>query len=119
MASFFYFIGVAHQEDDIIDTLAARYKWSVADILDMSIPRLWMMYNKASTEQLRDRIRMQWVVLLPYMSMEMLQFMSFEDYYDAATGRNLDLRPTAAILAEVEEIRKEMRESNGTVSSGR
>lgn len=108
MASFFYFIGRADQEDEIIDTLAARYGWSVPDILGLDIPRLWRTYNKATKERLRDRVRAQWLTLLPYMSMEMLQFMSFEDYFDQVTGANIDLRPAAEILAEVEEVKREI-----------
>jgi hypothetical protein len=30
------------------------------------------------------------------------KYMTFEDYYDKATGRNIDLRPTEEILAEIE-----------------
>ena len=112
MASFFYFIGRADQEDEIVDVLAARYGWSVPDILDLDIPRLWRTYNKATRERQRDRVRAQWLTLLPYMSMEMLQFMSFEDYYDQATGANIDLRPAKDILAEVEEVRREL---NGAI----
>lgn len=38
--------------------------------------------------------------------------MSFEDYYDQATGANIDLRPAKEILAEVEEVRREI---NGAI----
>ena len=48
--------------------------------------------------------------MLPMMASKVLKFMSFEEYYDQVSGRNIDLRPDEEILAEVEAIRKEMKE---------
>lgn len=46
--------------------------------------------------------------MLPYMSLEMLKFISFDDYYNQATGGDLDMRPAAEILAEAQEIRRKL-----------
>ena len=60
---------------------------------------------KAKEKERDERIFAQWVVQLPNMSSE--DFMSFEAYKDRVTGANIDTRPTAEILAELDEIEKE------------
>lgn len=61
-------------------------------------------------ETRKEEAREQWIAMLPMMASKMLKFMSFEEYYDQVSGRNIDLRPDEEILAEVEAIRKEMKE---------
>ena len=38
------------------------------------------------------------------------EFTSFDDYQSRATGANLDLRPTEEILAELDEVEKNLQE---------
>ena len=38
------------------------------------------------------------------------EFTSFADYQSQATGANFDLRPTAEILEELDEVEKNLRE---------
>lgn len=51
----------------------------------------------------------QWVVQLPLMAY-LGEFTSFDDYQSRATGANLDLRPTEEILAELDEVEKNLQE---------
>lgn len=51
--------------------------------------------------EVRERHREEYLALLPKM-IDLGKYMTFEDYYDKATGRNIDLRPTEEILAEIE-----------------
>ena len=53
--------------------------------------------------------------MLPFMAVGILKFISFDDYYKKMTGGDIDWRPDADILAEVEEIRKQMRNKDGSV----
>lgn len=50
---------------------------------------------------------MQWVAYLPHMTKD--TFVSFDDYLDQATGRNIDKRSTEEILMELDEVEKKFR----------
>ena len=62
---------------------------------------------KAQEQERDDRIFQQWVVQLPLMSQE--NFVSYADYKDKVTGANIDRRSTAEILAELDEVEKELQ----------
>ena len=62
---------------------------------------------KAQEQERDDRIFQQWVVQLPLMSQE--NFVSYADYNDKVTGANIDRRSTAEILAELDEVEKELQ----------
>lgn len=62
---------------------------------------------KAQEQERDDRIFQQWVVQLPLMSPD--NFVSLADYKDKVTGANIDRRPTAEILAELDELEKELK----------
>ena len=47
--------------------------------------------------------------MLPWMAAKILKFQPFQEYFDQVSGANYDLRPDEEILAEVAEIRKEMK----------
>lgn len=59
---------------------------------------------KAHEERLRDRIRDEWVSLLPWMQSGHLKLIQFDDYYDQRTGRNIDHRSNEEIIADLERI---------------
>ncbi len=61
---------------------------------------------KAMEQERDDRLFQQWVVQLPLMGQE--NFVSFADYKDRVTGANIDRRSTAEILAELDEVEKEL-----------
>lgn len=56
-----------------------------------------------------ERIRQQWVAQLPVMAISG-KSISFADYKDKVTGANIDRRSTAEILAELEDIERELQE---------
>lgn len=62
---------------------------------------------KAMEQERDDRIFQQWVVQLPLMGQD--NFVSFADYKDRVTGANIDRRSTAEILAELDEVEKELQ----------
>lgn len=67
---------------------------------------------KAQEKERDERIFQQWVAQLPIMAMGD-NVVSFDDYRDRVTGANIDLRPTADILAELAEVEKQF-ERGGT-----
>ena len=64
---------------------------------------------KAREKRQEDRLFQQWVAQLPLMAFTG-EVTSFADYKSRATGGNLDLRPTAEILAELDEVEKKLQE---------
>lgn len=77
--------------------------------MDLDVVWLHRMNRKAKEEIEKEQIRAQWTAMLPMMSANILKYMTWEDYYDQASGRDIDLRPASEILAEVQQIREDMK----------
>lgn len=82
----------------------AMRRWGGAFDAFLSLPtvtgaRLLIEAREAET---KDRIRAEWVALLPYMQSGQLKLVQFDDYFDQRTGRNIDTRPADVIIAEIE-----------------
>jgi len=67
------------------------------------------LIEKAREETRNERIFQQWVVQLPLMGYTGV-YVGFADYKDRVTGANIDRRPTAEIMAEVDEIERQLQE---------
>ena len=109
MEGFFYIISGTNEEDAVIDRLATRYGWTVPEILDLDAVYLYRMDRKAKEGKNRDDAYQAWLVQLPFMIRKETKYVSFSDYWDRVSGKNLDLRPDAEILAEVAAIREELK----------
>ena len=109
MEGFFYVIGGSTEEDEIIDRLASRYGWTVREILDLDAAYLYRMDRKAKEALNREDAYRVWLAHLPYMIEKKMRYKSFETYWDQVSGKSLDTRPDAEILAEVAEIREELK----------
>lgn len=66
--------------------------------------------NLAKEKEKKERIREQWLQLLPFMSMNLLKYMSLEEYEELCTGKNIDLRSTEEIIADIEETHRKAKE---------
>ena len=65
----------------------------------------YLDYLKAEADREQDEyLHRQWCALLPFMHMKYLNYMSFQDYRDQVTGRNLDLRDTDTIVRELKQL---------------
>ena len=62
---------------------------------------------KALEQEREERIFQQWTAQLPMMAYSGT-YVSFADYKDRVTGANIDRRPTAEILAELDEVEREL-----------
>lgn len=77
----------------------------------MSVREFAKFYRVAQDEELKERNYIAYCHYLPYMDKK--TFMSFDDYHKKCTGENIDKRPAAEIMAEVEAIRREI---NGNIT---
>lgn len=64
----------------------------------------------AMEEDRKEQIRRQWTEMLPYMSLQYLKYVPFEEYYLNCTGANIDMRPTEDIIADIEETHRKAHE---------
>ena len=66
---------------------------------------------KALEQERDDRIFLQWAVQLPYMGKD--NFISLADYKDKLTGANIDRRSVAEIMAELDEVERQLQRGGG------
>ena len=65
-------------------------------------------------EEHREKIRRQWLALLPVM-VTTDTFIGFDEYYNDVTGAGIDMRPTDVILQDLEGVEAELEEAiNGS-----
>ena len=95
--------------------MASRYGWTLSYIESMSIVEIVPLIRMASQKEQDNQIREQWLMLLPLMQMNVIKYVSLEDYKVKVSGGDIDTRPAEEILAEVAEIRKQMGVNNGSV----
>lgn len=74
------------------------------------------LIKKAEENALEDRLRLQWVVQLPYMDTD--SYISFENYKARVTGADIDMRPTEEIVGELEEIARGFDRQKGVAAHG-
>lgn len=66
----------------------------------------------AIEEKNKAEKRQEWLALLPLM-VTAGKYKSFEEYYDLASGKGIDLRPADEIIAEIDAAHERAKE-NGT-----
>lgn len=62
------------------------------------------LIEKARDADVDDRIRAEWTALLPWMQTGHLKLIQFPEYLDQRTGRNVDQRPAAEVIADLEKL---------------
>lgn len=77
-------------------------------ILQLDPETFLSLVKKAREQDREERIFQQWVAQLPMMSFAGVS-VSFADYKDRVTGANIDRRPTAEILADLDEVERELQ----------
>lgn len=66
---------------------------------------------KAMEQERDERIFQQWVVQLPWMGKE--NYISLADYKNKLTGANIDRRSVAEIMAELDEVERQLQKGGG------
>lgn len=105
MERFFQIIG--KYDELTIYQLLARVDINFAFSLPLNV--FCDLIRKLDEEKRKEEIRNQWTAMLPFMSAGFLKYMSFNDYFDQCTGKNIDLRPDEEILDDAKEIRKQIK----------
>ena len=88
----------------MLDLLLHRYH-DIDYVMSLDLETALRLIFKAKEEERDERIFRQWVAQLPLMAMSG-EPISFEDYRDRVTGANIDLRPTAEIMAELDDVER-------------
>lgn len=106
----FFYIGCQVNEVSLKDLLLHRYH-QLDFIKDMRFEEFIDLVLLAMEEEKKERYRQEWLVLLPLM-IRSGKYMNFERYYEEASGKNIDFRPTEEIIAEIDAAHE--RAKNGT-----
>ena len=77
-------------------------------ILQLDADTALALIRKAREKDREDRIFQQWVAQLPMMAFTGVS-VSFADYRDRVTGANIDRRPTAELLADLDAVERELQ----------
>lgn len=87
--------------------LLHRYH-NIEFILQLDADTSLGLIRKAREKDQEDRIFQQWVAQLPMMAFTGT-VVSFADYKDRVTGANIDRRPTAEIMADLDDVERELQ----------
>lgn len=78
--------------------------------MKLDVPMFLSLINMAMDKDKEEKIHAEWVSLLPMMASGLLKYMSFGQYFDQVTGKNIDLRPTEDIIRDIEETHRKAHE---------
>lgn len=73
-------------------------------ILQMDVETFIEMVEIALEKEQEELAHRQWSAMLPFMSLGVLENISFREYFEKLSGKNVDLRPASEIIAEIEEL---------------
>lgn len=94
----FFYIGSQLDEVKIKDLLLSRYGTFNLELELMDFCEIVML---AIEEKKRAEKREEWLALLPLM-VTTGKYKSFEEYYDLASGKGIDLRSAEDIMADID-----------------
>ena len=81
------------------------------EIGELDVAVMYRLSVKIAEENRTEMLRRTWLQYLPLMIMKMVKEVTFEEYL-ARNTVTYDTRPTEEILAEVDQVRREL---NGSV----
>lgn len=109
----FFRIGCQVDEIKLMDLVLRRYH-TLDCMKVLSVEQFCKLIITALEEESREKIRQEWLSLLPMMVIAQ-HYMTFDQYYDTVTGANVDMRPVDEIIAEIDRKHAEAEEKkNGT-----
>lgn len=103
MESFFYLVVQDDQSGLISEFICRRYS-NPEYILSMDLLEFEEFYKAARKKEAEEKLWERWLTVHPYMSLGYLKPMSFKDYMDKMTGRNIDRRSDDEIIKELETL---------------
>lgn len=90
-----------------IELLARRYS-NIDYIMQMPAADFHEFFKIAKDKEREERIFAMWAQQMPFMSKD--SFVSFDEYKDRVTGRNIDTRSTSELSQEIDEIERKMQQ---------
>lgn len=78
----------------------------------MEVETFIEMLEIALEKEQEELAHRQWCAMLPFMGMGMLEYISFREYFEKLSGKNVDLRPASEIMAEIEELHQKGGRAN-------
>lgn len=101
----FFYPCMVYDYAELTEFLLRRYH-TLGNFEGMSLKEFHAFYRKAQEQERKENLYLAWCSLLPHMDKD--HYMTFQQYYDHCTGRDIDRRPQGEILAEVDEIRRKL-----------
>ena len=105
----FFSLAAGVSEEDLIDTFAGRYGWDLGQIEQLDPVMMAALYKKVKDDTTTEILRRMWLAYLPLMATGVIRQVSFDEYKAKSMAGEVDTRTNAEILAEVEQVRKELR----------
>lgn len=102
----FFLIGSQVNEIEIKELLLHRY--GRYNFPEMNFEEFVDFLVLAIKKDRQDKVREEYLVLLP-MLIKGGHYMTFDKFYDEATGANIDWRASEDILKEAEEIQERFK----------
>ena len=107
----FFYISCQVDEVRLKDLLLRRYH-QLDFVKDLSLMDFLELVKLAMEEEQKEKHRQEWLHLLPLM-ITSGKYMSFDEYFDKVSGRNIDMRSTEEIIAEIDAAHAKV-EKHGT-----
>ena len=104
----FFSLAAGCAEEDLIDTFAGRYGWGLNQIEQLDPVVMLALYKKIREDTTTEILRKEWLAYLPLMVTGLVKKMTFREYKDRSVT-TIDTRPASEILAEVEQVKKELK----------
>ena len=86
---------------------------SIDFVMGMDVDEFFDLVDLAIEKEEEQKLHKQWCSMLPFMSLKMLEYISFPEYIDKCSGKNIDIRPTHEIIAEIEATHQEAKKKRG------
>lgn len=107
----FFYISSRLDEVRLKDLILRRYH-QIDFIYAMDLNEALELISLAIEEETRAEKRQEWLQLMPLM-ISAGKYIGFEEYYEKATGKNIDLRSNEEIIAEIDAAHAKVKK-NGT-----
>jgi hypothetical protein len=105
----FFYIGCQIDEVELMDLILRRYH-TLDFIKELTVEGFCKIILKAIEGEDKENHRQEWLALLPTMITHG-KYVSFKEYYDKVTGKNIDMRPAEEIIAEIDRAHEKAKEN--------
>lgn len=95
----FFLASSFFDEIELKELLIRRYG-SLDFINEFELIEFCRFIAYAKEKEREDRYYMQWCAMIP----QFREYISFDDFLDRITGRNIDMRPAEDIIAEIKQL---------------